>query len=293
MDPATEAERPEARPSTEDIKRSVQGFYDSVGWQRSESEVFEDANRYEDLRRGSAEHVHRTNHRVSRHLAAEGRFLLDVASGPVQFDDFVAYSRNYRRRVCVDLSLRALREARARLADHGLYVLADITRLPFRDGCFDGTCSLHTIYHVPAEEQGRAFEELHRTLAPSRTAVVVYAWGKYSPLMFLFDALPHKLAALARPLFRRGASDRDSQPNLYFHPRSQSWFRSAVAPHMRNDVFVWRSLSNFFLRRWVPDNALGSAFLRMVYRAEEWWPRALGWLGNYPLIVIRKGGDMS
>jgi SAM-dependent methyltransferase len=278
-----------APPAADDeaVKRSVRSFYDSIGWRRADGTAFEDAARYEDLKPASAGYVHSTNLRVRRHIARNGNYLLDVASGPVQFDDFVAFSEGYGKRVCVDLSILALHEARRRLGGHGLFVLGDITRLPFRDDVFDGVCSLHTIYHVPADQQANAFLELARVLARGRSGVVVYAWGKFSPLMFPFDALPHKLAAIARRLGVWGRG-RAAEPSLYFSPRSQAWFRRAVAPGMRYEMFVWRSLSNFVLRRYIPDNAFGSALLRWIHWAEERWPRALGWLGNYPLIVIKK-----
>jgi len=36
--------------------------------------------------------------------------------------------------------------------------------------------SLHTLHHLSLEDQTRAYHELHRVLAPGKTAVVVNGW---------------------------------------------------------------------------------------------------------------------
>ena len=59
------------------------------------------------------------------------------------------------------------KEARKRVGEHGLYVVADIANLPFKPDVFDGVVSLHTIHHLPEGEHLRAFDELYRVLAPA------------------------------------------------------------------------------------------------------------------------------
>ncbi len=98
--------------------------------------------------------------RVKRHLAPTGDFLLDAGSGPVQYDVYLTYSQDYRYRVCMDLSVVALQEARKRLGEKGIYVNADISNLPFKDDTFDGIVSLHTIHHVPIEEKVGVYKGL-------------------------------------------------------------------------------------------------------------------------------------
>lgn len=51
-------------------------------------------------------------------------------------------------------------------------ILGDMTRLPFRDGCFDGITSLYAIIHVPREEHGRLIREFRRVLRPSGIALL-------------------------------------------------------------------------------------------------------------------------
>ena len=173
-----------------DIKQQVREFYDQVGWQEVSEGVYQNA-RYEDLRPVSREYIRKCHQRVSRHLRPQGNLLLDAGSGPIQYPEYLQYSNGYQARVCVDISAKALVEARQRIGDrqsggHGLFVVADIANLPFGTTCFDGVVSLHTIHHLPQEEHNQAYRELYRVLAKNQTAVVVNGWDS-APLMRIFN----------------------------------------------------------------------------------------------------------
>src|SRR3990172_5725676 len=136
-----------------EIKRQVREFYDQVGWQQVSDGVYQNA-RYEDLRPVAREYVHKCHLRVGRHLRPTGDLFLDAGSGPIQYPEYLEYSRGYHHRVCADISRVALLEARQRIGDrqnggHGRFVVADIARLPFSPRTFDSVVSLHTIHHLP------------------------------------------------------------------------------------------------------------------------------------------------
>ncbi len=282
-------------------KDEVRRFYDELGWTRQGDAVFVDAAKYEDLRPVAAEYIRRCHQRVSRHLAPQGRWLLDVASGPVQYDDYLAYSAGYQARVCCDISFRALQEARRRLGGHGRYVLGDITGLPFRDGAFDGVVSLHTIYHVPTAEQANAFCEIFRVLAPGRTAAVVYSWGAHSPLMRVLNFPPrfcrriaNRLAGLARrisvhstPATPAAAMAAPESLGLYSDQRPPSFLRDRSWPFSYR-VFPWRSLGTDATKLYCHSWLGGRQLLRAVFALEERFPDLLGWAGQYPIVVISK-----
>src|SRR3954470_20855787 len=163
-----------------DTKQKVREFYDEIGWQQEQDGLYQNA-RYEDLRPVSAEYIHKTRLRVNGGLLPTGKFLLDAGSGPVQYDDYRTYSQGYEKRVCLDISIQALREARARLGAHGLFVVGDLANLPFKNDAFDGEVSMHAIHHLAVEEHPRAYAELYRVLKPGRTAAIVNGW--HEPLL--------------------------------------------------------------------------------------------------------------
>jgi hypothetical protein len=95
-------------------KQSVAGFYDTVGWTRDESGEFVDSCRFEDIRSVSRAYMSRIRLRLLEHLPRHGGILLDCASGPIQFDEYLTYGRGFDLRICVDISWEALRLAQRR-----------------------------------------------------------------------------------------------------------------------------------------------------------------------------------
>lgn len=281
-------------------KRAVQQFYDDIGWSAADSgEVSIDADNWEDLRPVSRDYIHACHLRVGRHLKPTGRYLLDVASGPVQYPEYLTYSQGYAARICVDISFAALRQAQQKLGAHGIYILGDITNLPLADGVVDGAVSLHTIYHTPADEQASAFREIHRVLAPGATAAVVYCWRS---LLIKLTMLPAKIVQGLAKLFGKltrgrteATSSQRSRTGVYYHAHSRAWFAKNLSD-LPTEIHVWRSIDVPLLKAYCHHWLGGHLLLRLVYQAEEWFPRLLGRLGAYPLIVLRKDmgcGDSS
>ena len=180
-------------------KAAVKAFYDTVGWQQDAAGAFHDSGRFDDMRPVSAGYLRRCRNRLRRLLPASGRWLLDCASGPLAFDEYLAYSRGFERRICVDLSEVALRAARRRIGRHGIYVLADATRLPFAAGSMDTVLSLNTLFHIPAGEQALAMREFLRVAAPQAPVLVAYSWGDAAPLTRADRRRPHPARPAARP----------------------------------------------------------------------------------------------
>lgn len=274
--------------ASDDIKDSLRRFYDDFGWKQQDG-VFKDAQLYEDLRAVSERYRHRANERVAERLPASGHYLLDVASGPIQYDDYAAFSERFEVRLCVDLSIAALRQARERLGDRGVYILGDITNLPIADSAMDAFVSLHTIYHVPAAEQRRAFLELHRVLRPGGRGVVVYSWGDTAAIRVAEAPIRAAKAALApwRGMVEQKRATGDAVPPLYFAPYAYRWFAEQHWPFAYR-IASWRSLSVRMLKRYVPDSHVGERVLKAVAALEDRFPAELGRLGQYPLIEISK-----
>ena len=132
------------------LKKNVQGFYNEIGWEKTDSN-FIDAARFEDLRTVSDEYRSKCHLRINDFINKKGKYMLDIASGPIQYQEYLTYSNDYEYRICADISFAALKEAKKKLGSKGLYFLCDITQLPLKNNVIDGIVSLHTIYHVPAK----------------------------------------------------------------------------------------------------------------------------------------------
>lgn len=284
-----------------EIKKQVREFYDQVGWQTVSDGLYQNA-RYEDLRPVSSEYINRCHLRVSRHLRPTGRYFLDAGSGPIQYPVYLEYSHGYAFRVCADISIQALLEARNRIGEHGLFVVSDIANLPFAPQVFDGAVSLHTIHHLPTEEHIQAYKEIHRVLMTGRTAVVVNGW--HQPLLGkilknlrksslrIQGFINHRLLRRKREREKVnlvGALQNDEDIKSTFVDKNHpTWFKREIAAHIPVDIFVWRSVSVKDLRAFIHPGFGGRGILRALFWLEEQFPRWFGVNGQYPLVVIRK-----
>jgi ubiquinone/menaquinone biosynthesis C-methylase UbiE/uncharacterized protein YbaR (Trm112 family) len=155
------------------IKQSVQNWYDEFGWRRNPEGVYNDVALFSQTGETGYRLYEILSHLSLLDRFMEGEFLLDAASGAIASSEYLSYSWFYRYRVCVDLSGTALEEAERKLQDRGFCCLADVCRLPFADNVFDGIISGYTIQHIPASEQIRAVEELHRVIKPNRHVCII------------------------------------------------------------------------------------------------------------------------
>jgi len=277
------------------VKEQVQQFYNRVGWQVVGEGLYQNA-RYEDLRPVAQEYIHRCHLRVKRFLKPEGQYLLDAGCGPIQYPEYLTYSQGYRRRVCLDISIVALQEARKRIGDHGLFVVADVANLPFKPEAFDGFVSLHTLHHLPVGEQKKAYFELHRVLKTGERGVVVNGWTD-SALMrrsLWLVKLMERLGRGRQPKETSNAAPAQkpkAPTGTYVQKFEPAWLQRELGGRIAYRVLVWRSVSVRWLRAVIHERLLGRVWLRLLYALEERFPRFLGEKGQYPLIVIEKNND--
>ena len=285
------------QPSAE--KQLVKDYYDLQGWKKERGSLFTDAARFEDLRPVVNDYRIQCHLRVNRHLIKDGKFILDIASGPVQYPEYLTYSEGYQYRICGDISFTALQEAKKVLGDKGFCVQCDVTRLPFASETLDGVVSLHTIYHVPADEQKKALTELYRVLSAGKQAVMVYSFSRYSVLQKVLQ-LPFNTYKMLRkaggdllralkikpPLSADAATQKHGK--LYFHPHNYRWFEEQIKPLMAYRLYPWRSVTVQFTRFNIRPKLLGKFWLSLLYRLEERFPRWFGKHGAYPMFVFRK-----
>jgi len=142
-------------------------FYNTVGWE-TEEEITEDAKRNEDLREHAKEYVSKCRLRVLSHIPENGVNILDMASGPIQYKEYLEYSRNFKKRYCVDLSSGALESAKKKIGDHGVSLHGSFFDIPLEEHFFDCAVSLHTIYHIDKDKQEVVVRKLIKVTKPGK-----------------------------------------------------------------------------------------------------------------------------
>ena len=222
-------------PESDSIQRSVKQWYDDFGWQRNQSGLYNDTAMFSQVSPTAHGIYALASHLSLVERLSGGDFVLDAASGAIAHPENLAYSWFYRYRVCVDISLTALREAQAKLSGRGFCCLADISQLPFREGVFQGIVSAYTIQHIAESQQSKAVAELYRVLKPGGHLCIVSdvqrKWAHRS--LILTVRVFRKIFKL---LFVRRAranlqissvSDPPTPPHkLYFISRDIRWWRN-------------------------------------------------------------------
>ncbi len=158
----------------DNAEERVSKFYDTVGWTVEEG-ITEDARRWEDLREHAKAYVSKCRLRVLNHIPGKGENMLDMGSGPIQYEEYIEYSRNFRKRYCVDLSAKDLETAKQKIGDHGIFSHGSFFDIQIGEDFFDCTISLHTIYHIDKDRQEDAVRKLVRVTRPGKPVIIVYS----------------------------------------------------------------------------------------------------------------------
>jgi ubiquinone/menaquinone biosynthesis C-methylase UbiE len=144
-------------------------------------------------------------------LPARGEMLLELGAGAGRNTHRYV---GYQRIVLVDYSISQLEQAQTRLgiSDRYVYVAADVYRLPFVDGLFDGATMIRTLHHM--EDPSLALEQVRLVLSAGATFILEYA-------------NKHNLKSILRYwLGRQSWSPLDEEAvefarlNFDFHPRA-------------------------------------------------------------------------
>lgn len=264
---------------------SIRDFYQGDGWEADDEGVFSDTKVFVDTRPASLAFTQKCIARLNKHFARGGKYILDAGSGAIPHDALLDYGQAFEKRVCVDLSAQALRVAKRKLGERGLYLQGDLTNLPLQDSSMDAVTCNHVIYQIPADQQAKAFLELWRVLKPGGVAVAVYWWPR-APLTGAIVRVAKLLAG--RRAHTEGAdADDAARPHLYHHPHARQWFEAQDWP-FRYKIEGFRVIDNWFMRTYVSDDWRGRAFLDALYRFQQMAPRLCGKYGAIPAIIIRK-----
>ncbi|MFZ2957918.1 MAG: class I SAM-dependent methyltransferase [Candidatus Ozemobacteraceae bacterium] len=275
----------EIKTMIDNAEESVSKFYNTIGWE-TEGETTEDARRFEDLRENAKEYVSKCRRRVLRHIPDSGLNILDMASGPIQYKEYLEYSKNFKKRYCVDLSSGALENAKKKIGDHGVFLHGSFLNIPMEGNFFDCAISLHTIYHIDKDKQEDAVRKLISVTKPGKPVIIVYS----NPNTFVsFLKLPFRLLRKGLSIWERFGKRKipEEDLNLYFHPLPLDWW-NRFCDIASVKILPWRSFGSDDQKILVPNNIIGKKMFDMLFRLEELFPDFFVKHFEYPMIILTK-----
>jgi ubiquinone/menaquinone biosynthesis C-methylase UbiE len=109
---------------------------------------------------------------LKRLLPTHGQLLLELGAGAGR--NTPRYT-GYERIVLLDYSRTQLQQARARLGDSPryVYIAADVYKLPFVYGLFDGATMIRTLHHMA--DAPKALKQVRNVLQPGATFILEFA----------------------------------------------------------------------------------------------------------------------
>lgn len=109
---------------------------------------------------------------LRRLLPPGGNFMLELGAGAGRNTNRY---HHYQRVALLDYSRTQLEQARARLgaSDRYLYVAADVYRLPFVTGLFDGATMIRTLHHMA--DPALALAQVHRVMSTEGVFILEFA----------------------------------------------------------------------------------------------------------------------
>jgi ubiquinone/menaquinone biosynthesis C-methylase UbiE len=197
---------------------------------------------------------------LKRLLPPGGELRLELGAGAGRN---TSRYEGYKRIVLLDYSTTQLQQARARLGDSDryIYVAADVYRLPFVPGLFDGATLIRVLHHL-ADGQA-ALNQIRQVMRPGG--------------MFILEfANKQNVKAIARYLLRRQAWNPFSpepiefvELNYNFHPATtREWLRKA-------GFTIERQLTVSHFRIWMLKRIFPASLLvaldSLAQLTGNWW----------------------
>lgn len=273
-------------------KKRVFDYYNQINYQTKDYfNIYQDSSKWVDYREVSGKYLRTSFARASRFYPASGKYLLDIASGPIGLPEYMFLSDGYDFRVCIDVSINALLQAKQNIekaGKQGIYICGDITNIPLRDNAVDTVLSQHTLYHIPRNDQKTAVNELYRVASPGSKVVIIYSWFYHSWFMNLSLNLV-QLYRIARHLAGKlYVKFFPSRPRLYYYAHSPRWFRKSF--HFGKDIefFCWRSTNKYFMKIFIHRKFFGRKILDKLIAVENEHSKFMSTFGEYAAIVITK-----
>jgi ubiquinone/menaquinone biosynthesis C-methylase UbiE/uncharacterized protein YbaR (Trm112 family) len=271
-------------------KERVFKYYNELGYDiKNGYRIYKDSPKWVDFRDVTSSYIRNSFTKAKRYLKPSGKYLLDIASGPIGLDEYISLSENYDYRICADISVNALVQARSNYYPRkGIYICADITNIPLRDDSCDSVLCQHTLYHIPKAEQKTAVNEMYRVTKPGCNVVIIYSMFYRSWFMNI-ALMPIQIYRVARHIAGKiYVKVIKGRPRLYFYPHSLKWFRRSFEFGDKIEIYCWRSTNKYFLNLYVHKWFFGEKLLEWLRKSEDKYSRFWGRFGEYPVIKIKK-----
>jgi len=268
----------------------VFNYYNEIDFESINNvERYNDAKKWLDSRDVAHSYISLSLLRAKKYLGKQGKYLLDIASGPIGSNEYLELSGNFDIRICIDISLNALHMARENMGSRkGIYICGDIKNIPLKTNICDSVLCQHTLFHVHKDEQENALDELHRTVKKNGKIVIVYSLFYHSLFMniTLFPIQVYRITRhLAGKLYSKIFKPKS---HLYFYSHSLAWFKRWAGNDKKIEVYSWRSVNIYFLKLYIHKKLGGAFILKHLSNSEEKYPQVWGKIGEYPVIVVTK-----
>ncbi len=273
-------------------KKRVFDYYNEVNYKIKNSfKIYDDSHKWVDFREVSSKYMRASFKRASKFYPQTGKYFLDIASGPIGLEEYMTLCDGYEYRVCVDISINALIQAKINMekaGKKGIYICGDITNIPIQDNSVDTVISQHTLYHIPRNDQKIAVNEMYRVARENSKIVIIYSWFYHSWFMNLslniiqlYRILRHFAGKMYVCLF-------PSKPRLYFYAHSPAWFKKSFKFSNDIEFFCWRSTNKYFMNLYIHKWLFGERILNWLINLEEKRSKFMSTFGEYSAIVITK-----
>lgn len=255
------------------VELGVRQFYDQEGWTLDSDNGFVDTRRWGATQGAHISHKRRVAEGI-KDLFEGGEIFLNCGCGPFT-DMAMAVSIDYRRRVCVDISRRALEICRDKLGGQGNYLCASMGHLPIPDNFADGTLCEHVLYHVDKSQQESAVRELVRVTKPG------------APILFIYSNPLGPLNMIESILRSLGITKLLGGKKLYFFRWRLRWWRRFV-DECDVEIGAFDPISARQATALLRNARIAWLFFRICGWMEAKWPELAVCLWSYPMITLTK-----
>jgi SAM-dependent methyltransferase len=262
------------------VDKSVNEFYDETGWNLV-GDSTTDALINENLTEVARKYVHNIRAKIVNELGAGGN-LLDVGCGPIQYPEYLEYSKNFDKRICVDLSSKALDVAKSKIGNHGAFFLGDY--LDIRTGYepYSGATLVNVLYHVDIALQEKFVRKVLSELEIGAALVVVYS--NPNSLSSRLTSILVFVKKIFRVVFHCKKFNSLANP-IYFKRHSINFWH-LFENESDVKIMAWRTFSPAIEKVIFRKFLLGSKLLDLLFRLEKqkFWAK----IADYQIVTLKK-----